>query len=482
MAKGRRTERRRSGTWSRLLVSVCLLTLVVSTVAVQAAAAHPDGYRVQPGDTLETIAERFGLSPRALMRANGVRHPRDLRVGQLLTLGPEVGLEGSRFAVDSEDELLSLSRAAGVSLRRVARANQLLRPTELPAGLALWLPDHAPAVALPTAGDPVLRRAPRVAAAVRQGLPLWELLVLNPQPGTLGQPLLVPVRAGEIAVAGAEGARPSIVERVAVSAQPVTRGDVAVVSVTTAEPVTCAFTYADMSEVCRDTEGSGTHWHALVAFSPMRAPEPVTVTLRLSPAEGETVTLPVVLHVTGGRFDYERLDLPSDRQALLDPTLSQAETAKIASLRPLRSPTRHWTYPFRQPVESAVTSYFGSRRSYGYGFTSYHAGTDFDGEVGMPVVAPAGGVVVLAESLVVRGNAIMIDHGWGVVTGYWHLSAIDVVVGQQVAAGERIGAVGNTGLSTGAHLHWELWVNGVAVNVLSWLDPDGPAAVLGPTP
>jgi murein DD-endopeptidase MepM/ murein hydrolase activator NlpD len=100
----------------------------------------------------------------------------------------------------------------------------------------------------------------------------------------------------------------------------------------------------------------------------------------------------------------------------------------------------------------------------------------------MPVVAPSGGVVVLAESLVVRGNAILIDHGWGVVTGYWHLSEVGVAVGQHVAQGERIGAVGNTGLSTGAHLHWEMWVNGVAVNALSWLDPDSAASVLGPTP
>ncbi len=482
MGRDRPTARHRLRAWLCLLLSALFLTLVPRAVVAQAVSSGSDGYRVQPGDTLGAIAERFGLSTRTLMVANGLRHPRDLRVGQVLTLGVGDGREGARTAVDWEVELLSLSRAAGVSVNRVAQANQLLRPTELPVGLALWLPDHVPAMMVPTAGDPLLQRAPRVAVAMRQGVRLWEVLALNPLPGTLGQPLLVPAWAGPSAGAGAEGARPRIVERVSVSAQPVARGDMAVVSVTTSEPVTCAFTYADMSELCRGTEGSATQWHALVAFSPMRTPGPVTVTLQLSPAEGEMVALPVVLHVTGGRFDYERLDLPSDRQALLDPALSQAETARIASLRPLRSATRHWTYPFRLPVESAVTSYFGSRRSYGYGFTGYHAGTDFDGEVGMPVMAPSGGVVVLAESLVVRGNAIMIDHGWGVVTGYWHLSAIDVAVGQHVEAGERIGAVGNTGLSTGAHLHWELWVNGVAVNVLSWLDPDGPAAVLGPMP
>jgi len=153
---------------------------------------------------------------------------------------------------------------------------------------------------------------------------------------------------------------------------------------------------------------------------------------------------------------------------------SQSETARIAALRTLRSPARYWTYPFSLPVQSAVTSYYGSRRSYGYGFGSYHAGTDFDGEIGMVVRTPTPGVVVLADTL--------IDHGWGVVSGYWHLARIDVEVGQEVSVGDQIGLLGNTGLSTGAHLHWELWINGVAVNVLSWLRADGPAALLGAVP
>jgi murein DD-endopeptidase MepM/ murein hydrolase activator NlpD len=61
-----------------------------------------------------------------------------------------------------------------------------------------------------------------------------------------------------------------------------------------------------------------------------------------------------------------------------------------------------------------------------------------------------------------------LDHGWGVFSGFWHLSQIDVTVGQQVDRGEVIGLVGNTGLSTGAHLHWEMQVRGVPVNPVQW--------------
>ena len=78
------------------------------------------------------------------------------------------------------------------------------------------------------------------------------------------------------------------------------------------------------------------------------------------------------------------------------------------------------------------------------------------------------GTVVLAEPLQVRGQVIILDHGWGVFTGFWHLSQIDVQVGQVVSRGEIIGLVGNTGLSTGAHLHWEMQVAGVPVDPLQW--------------
>jgi murein DD-endopeptidase MepM/ murein hydrolase activator NlpD len=71
---------------------------------------------------------------------------------------------------------------------------------------------------------------------------------------------------------------------------------------------------------------------------------------------------------------------------------------------------------------------------------------------------------------------VVIDHGWGVLTGYWHLSQIEVTVGQRVRAGEVIGRVGNTGLSTGAHLHWDFWVGGINVNGLRWVAADGPWA------
>ena len=122
-----------------------------------------------------------------------------------------------------------------------------------------------------------------------------------------------------------------------------------------------------------------------------------------------------------------------------------------------------------------INSLFGTRRSYNDGaLWGYHAGVDLCGGLGTPIYAAADGVVVLAENLEVRGGAVILDHGWGVYTGYWHLSAIEVQPGQQVQAGDEIGLAGSTGRSTGPHLHWELWVGGVPVNPLTWLQQAWP--------
>ena len=83
-------------------------------------------------------------------------------------------------------------------------------------------------------------------------------------------------------------------------------------------------------------------------------------------------------------------------------------------------------------------------------------------------IAP--GTAIIAGPLTVRGNTVYLDHGAGVVTGYFHLSEIAVRPGDRVAAGQRIGAVGGTGLTTGPHLHWEVRVNGRWTNPYYWLE------------
>jgi murein DD-endopeptidase MepM/ murein hydrolase activator NlpD len=95
---------------------------------------------------------------------------------------------------------------------------------------------------------------------------------------------------------------------------------------------------------------------------------------------------------------------------------------------------------------------------------------DFSAYAGAEVIAPAGGRVVLAEFLQVRGGAVIIDHGLGVYSGVYHLSEVLATPGNLVRAGQVVGRVGSTGLSTGNHLHWDLLVAGTWVDPAAWRD------------
>lgn len=129
-----------------------------------------------------------------------------------------------------------------------------------------------------------------------------------------------------------------------------------------------------------------------------------------------------------------------------------------------------------RPVVGVVPSAggFGGRQVAGCGACSTnHRGLDFAAPHGAPVVSVMSGRVVGAGVLGGYGNQVLVQHGDGTQTRYAHLSRIDVVVGQTVGAGQQIGAVGSTGVSTGAHLHFEVVIGGVATDPAPWLSVRG---------
>lgn len=124
---------------------------------------------------------------------------------------------------------------------------------------------------------------------------------------------------------------------------------------------------------------------------------------------------------------------------------------------------------FSWPVSGTITSPFGWRSNPFGGSPDFHPGLDIAAPMGTTVTAAASGTVILAQWYGGYGNFIMIDHGGSVASGYGHLSAIYVSVGQQVQRGQAIGAVGSTGHSTGPHLHFEVRINGKPVDPASRL-------------
>lgn len=125
--------------------------------------------------------------------------------------------------------------------------------------------------------------------------------------------------------------------------------------------------------------------------------------------------------------------------------------------------------PSLWPTSGKITSGFGYRRSPFGSSREFHSGLDIGASRGTQVYATATGVVRMANYNGGYGNVIFVDHGYGFSSVYAHLSKINVKVGQQVTKGQLIGLVGSTGASTGPHLHYEVRVNGVAVNPTKYL-------------
>lgn len=121
------------------------------------------------------------------------------------------------------------------------------------------------------------------------------------------------------------------------------------------------------------------------------------------------------------------------------------------------------------PVQGQVTGSFGERIDPFNGEGAFHSGVDIGTGYGSPIIAPADGVVTFTEVLGGYGKAIMIDHGNGISTRYGHLSGFAVAAGQHVHRGDVIGYVGESGRSTGPHLHYEVRINDVPVNPYKYL-------------
>jgi len=158
----------------------------------------------------------------------------------------------------------------------------------------------------------------------------------------------------------------------------------------------------------------------------------------------------------------ETVQLMSDRvQSLKFESESVEERVKSLSRFLETQKERLASTPSRRPSPGYVSSTFGMRVDPFTGLPQLHGGIDFAANIGAPVTATADGTVVIAGPFGAFGNTVQIDHGHGLTTVFAHMARVDVRVGDRVKRGDRVGAVGNTGRSTGPHLHYEVRLNGI---------------------
>ena len=168
----------------------------------------------------------------------------------------------------------------------------------------------------------------------------------------------------------------------------------------------------------------------------------------------------LVIDVAPRAWAIERVNAPY-RAGKTDAEFERARPAELAAIAAARARTtdvQGWRQPLRWPAVGRLSGRFGAQRVYQGKPGGFHSGDDIAAPTGAPVTAPADGVVTLAaeQPFTLEGNLLMIDHGGGLNTALLHLSRIDVSVGDRVAQGQVVGAVGRTGRVTGAHLHWSL--------------------------
>jgi murein DD-endopeptidase MepM/ murein hydrolase activator NlpD len=397
---------------------VILIAAQVALCAAPVQAASPQEptvvHVVRLGETLYAIAQHYDTTIEAIAQANDIANPHLIQVGQRLIIpssddSPPLPLPAQIHIVQPGETLTRIASRYGTTVSAIVEANYLANPSLILVGQRLAIPDSAASAPLPS---------PFVAVK------------LEPLPVIQGQTLAIKVQTDEpVNLAGSLDHRPLIFV------------------------------------------GEGSSYRSLVGIGASAQIGPYLLELTVTDDAGKTTRASELVQVVAGDFATEQIILSPEKSKLLDPALIRAENERLSQVFGIFSRQQWWEGLFRVPLQGPVrvTSAFGTRRSYGGGPpTSYHGGIDYGAEVGTPVLAAGRGRVALAEELTVRGKAVIIDHGLGIYSGYYHLTEIAVETGQEVERSDFIGKIGSTGLSTGPHLHWEIRVGSVYVDPLQW--------------
>ncbi len=394
---------------SLLLLVPCLMACLLVYTPTHAAPPlqAPETYVVQAGDTLFAIAIRYHTTITVLKQLNGLKSDM-LQVGQ-------------KLALPSTEKVSSTGATA---------STYIVQP-----------------------GDTLYRIALHYGTTMRaiedlNGIPNANLI-------TVGQALAIPGNTSLV--------KPGLV----VDPPFVRQGGTLVIQVSRPDLASVSGTLG--GQKISFTRGAG-YFYGLVGISRCAKLGNAVIRLTETDVNGETSTETSNVTIQATAFPVQSLTLTPGVAALLEPTLVKKESEQLAALVAPFTPVRLWSGTFRAPLEGRVTSYFGHRRSYNGGAVNPcgHEGIDYGVPTGTLIQSDGRGRVVFAGPTQVRGNMVVVDHGLGVYSAYFHQSEMLVQAGQLVDAGDPIGKVGSTGLSTGSHLHWSIFVNGEYVDPSEW--------------
>ena len=457
----------------RLLALVILISVLAMAFPITPAKAQtptlPE-YVVVSGDTLYGIAERFKTTIEAIQEVNNMIGSTGLQPGDHLKIPGLEGLSGIMVSdfVPLGASLTVLARRGQSTVQGLIKLNKITSPSELFVGREITVTQN-PETQKVSSIAPLLPRESMLEAALLNQSNYYRLARIN----TLASPnLALPMdtyyapsetqTANSLAIPG--------LEEISLGNMPFMQGQTYTIRVKTSQPLVVS---SELRELKPGFYPLGENEQ--IAYGGINAlAEPGIYPLTMEFTTESDLTYRIIQYVFVNDGNYA-----VDSNITVDPkTLEEEANAEedkvfnviVSQATPVQQWTGLWQSPTEEPI--CVTDKFGNRRTYNNDKTKlyYHTGLDLGYCMGINVFAPAGGTVVAVKpDQVIRGNAIVIDHGMGIFTTYMHLAKILVSEGEVVVPGQKIGEIGNTGRSAGPHLHFQVDANGVHVNPETWL-------------
>lgn len=496
-----------------ILLAAFLIQLLVPLAAQESNDAAFTVHVVQRGENLFRIALKYNRFAEDIAEANGISNSDAISVGQRLIIPQAAGTPQQRIThvVAAGETLASIASIYGRSLAELTSLNRLSSADLIYAGQELTIvagedgaaseqsdsePTSAPsdsqvspvATAVPSRGihhsfsrygDP----ATVFIHTVKSGETLSEISLryhqtidalarannmADPSFLSVGQRLtitgiLLPQLTLEL---------PESVVAFTIDPLVFLAGRSGRVELLTSEAATITgqFLGRELRVIKRD---AGMRHNILIGIPMFTKMSVYPLTLELTNDMGQSSSIAANVQVISGGYGRQTIKIADSE--LLAPAVEEEEFALLALMTGGFNLERSWTARLSLPATASINAIFGTLRSYnGSPFNRYHGGVDFAGAPGTSILAAADGTVVMVDRLQIRGNTTVIDHGWGLFTLYAHQDETLVEPGADVTSGQVIGTVGSTGRSTGPHLHWESWLNGVNVDPMQWVEEDFP--------
>lgn len=434
-------------------------------------------YEIQDSDFLSVIAARFSTTLQEIIEVNQIQNPDNISIGDKIKIPSLKGLSGTILTenVNLGVTLSNISILSGMDINDIIKINKMTSLSEAYVGSTLILVQNTngnnySAVDVINSGETTLEKS------VQQNINPAELKIINQIDGSwdIVRNQVLFSLTSDAATQPIHSISP-LINKIEMTHLPVMQGQAQVIHLETPYTMTLTGNILNQELTFYQDESNTNDWYAFFGVDAIQETGLAALRISGSDMDGKSFEINQQVIVEPGLFTYEVV-LGVDPSTLEDHSNAIDQEALINIIQ--TSATRSWGERMSYPVdEPCLVSGFGNRRTYNNGdYSNFHSGVDFGvcTAQNINIYAAADGTVLFSDELPIHGNHTIIDHGWGVYSTYSHQSVLYVTPGQQVKRGDLIGLIGSTGRSVGPHLHWEIKVNGIYVDPMSWVEETYP--------